>query len=46
MADIFVLLSRKSPEGEWSEPVKLSEDPTRSEQNPILFQPPRKGHCG
>ncbi|UZE31360.1 sialidase family protein [Pseudomonas asplenii] len=41
MADIFVLLSRKSPEGEWSEPVKLSEDPTRSEQNPILFQPPQ-----
>ncbi|MHA6197567.1 sialidase family protein [Pseudomonas wadenswilerensis] len=40
MADIFVLLSRKSPEGEWSEPVKLSEDTSRSEQNPILFQAP------
>ncbi|GFM69416.1 glycosyl hydrolase [Pseudomonas cichorii] len=41
MADIFVLLSRRDPQtGVWSEPQKLSEDATRSEQNPILFQAP------
>lgn len=41
MADIFVLLSRRDPVSEqWSEPQKLSQDETRSEQNPILFQAP------
>ncbi|KEZ66895.1 glycosyl hydrolase, partial [Pseudomonas amygdali pv. tabaci str. ATCC 11528] len=41
MADIFVLLSRRDPAtGVWSEPQKMSEDATRSEQNPILFQAP------
>lgn len=40
MADIFVLLSRRAPGGDWSEPEKLSQDDTRSEQNPILFQAP------
>ncbi|MFJ4145636.1 exo-alpha-sialidase [Pseudomonas sp. NPDC089734] len=41
MADIFVLLSRRDPQtGVWSEPEKMSEDTTRSEQNPILFQAP------
>lgn len=41
MADIFVLLSRRDPQtGVWSEPQKLSQDDTRSEQNPILFQAP------
>ncbi|WP_288492902.1 exo-alpha-sialidase [uncultured Pseudomonas sp.] len=40
-ADISVLLSRRDPiTGTWSEPVQLSDDPTRSEQNPILFQAP------
>lgn len=40
-ADISVLLSRRDPKtGIWSEPVQLSDDPTRSEQNPILFQAP------
>ncbi|MCI8211573.1 glycosyl hydrolase [Pseudomonas sp. S25] len=42
MADIFVLLSRRDPQtGVWSEPEKLSQDDTRSEQNPILFQAPQ-----
>lgn len=41
MADIFVLLSRRDPQtGEWSEPEKMSDDASRSEQNPILFQAP------
>ncbi|ARA80402.1 MULTISPECIES: sialidase family protein [Pseudomonas syringae group] len=41
MADIFVLLSRRDPAtGVWSEPQKMSEDSSRSEQNPILFQAP------
>ncbi|QXW43503.1 sialidase family protein [Pseudomonas amygdali] len=41
MADIFVLLSRRDPAtGVWSEPQKMSEDASRSEQNPILFQAP------
>lgn len=40
-ADISVLLSRRDPvSGIWSDPVQLSDDPTRSEQNPILFQAP------
>ncbi|WNW10253.1 exo-alpha-sialidase [Pseudomonas sp. DTU_2021_1001937_2_SI_NGA_ILE_001] len=41
MADIFVLLSRRDPQsGVWSEPQKMSDDASRSEQNPILFQAP------
>lgn len=41
MADIFVLLSRRDPlTGVWSEAEQLSDDPARSEQNPILFQAP------
>ena len=41
MADISIFLSRlKRGEAEWSVPVKLSEDPTTSEQNPVLFQAP------
>ncbi|MFC0337954.1 Predicted neuraminidase (sialidase) [Kushneria avicenniae] len=36
--DISIYLSRLAPGGEhWSEPEKVSDDPTRSEQNPILF---------
>src|SRR4051795_5205043 len=34
--DISVWFSRLRG-GRWSEPVKLSDDPARSEQNPILF---------
>jgi len=38
MADISIYLSRlKTGETEWSLPVKLSEDPSKSEQNPVLF---------
>jgi len=41
MADISVYLSRLPAGGSaWSEPAKLSEDPTRSEQNPVLFPAP------
>src|SRR4051794_16396718 len=39
--DISVYFSRLSAGGDrWSEPVRLSDDPTRSEQNPILFPAP------
>lgn len=39
--DISVWFSRlRRGEQSWSEPVKLSDDPTRSEQNPILFPAP------
>ena len=38
--DISVYLSRFiRGEGRWMEPVKISMDSTRSEQNPVLFQP-------
>ncbi|MDF3281340.1 exo-alpha-sialidase [Gordonia sp. N1V] len=37
VADISVWLSRRGADAdEWSAPVQLSDDPTRSEQNPIL----------
>jgi predicted neuraminidase len=39
VADISIWFSR-FVKGEWSAPVKLSEDATRSEQNPILFPAP------
>lgn len=41
IADISIYFSRL-PAGQdcWTEAVKLSEDPTRSEQNPILFPTP------
>ena len=39
--DISVCFSRLPAGGDrWSDPVKLSDDPTRSEQNPILFPAP------
>lgn len=39
--DISIYMSRLNKgESEWSKPVKLSDDPTRSEQNPILFSAP------
>ena len=43
VADISVWFSRKSltrPGATWSEPVALSNDAERSEQNPILFPAP------
>ncbi|ASR49282.1 glycosyl hydrolase [Paenibacillus kribbensis] len=39
--DISIYLSRLNKGAEeWTEPVKLSDDPTRSEQNPVLFSAP------
>lgn len=41
VADISIYFSRLAKGlSRWSIPVKLSEDPTRSEQNPILFPAP------
>ncbi|WP_329445421.1 sialidase family protein [Streptomyces canus] len=41
MADISVWFSRLAPgTTTWTEPVRLSDDPTRSEQNPVLFSMP------
>lgn len=41
IADISVWSSRLSAGSDrWSEAVKLSDDPTRSEQNPVLFLAP------
>jgi predicted neuraminidase len=41
VADISVWFSRlRRGTSEWTEPVQLSDDPTRSEQNPILFPAP------
>ncbi|WP_028207109.1 sialidase family protein [Paraburkholderia nodosa] len=39
--DISVYLARLTRGSDtWSEPVRLSDDPTRSEQNPVLFVAP------
>lgn len=38
--DISAYFSRLSADDTWSEPVRLSEDATRSEQNPLLFVTP------
>jgi predicted neuraminidase len=39
--DISVHFSRLAPgAARWSEPVRLSDDPARSEQNPLLFTAP------
>lgn len=39
--DTCIVLSRMSAQtGEWSEPMVMSDDPERSEQNPVLFQSP------
>ncbi len=39
--DISVWFSRLAPGSDtWSHPVQLSDDPTRSEQNPVLFPAP------
>ncbi|WP_461214647.1 sialidase family protein [Lacticaseibacillus sp. GG6-2] len=39
MGDISVYMSRLS-EGEWSAPVKMSNNPGRSDQNPMFFDAP------
>lgn len=40
-SDISIYLSKLTPgSSSWSQPVRLSSDPNRSEQNPILFQDP------
>jgi predicted neuraminidase len=40
-ADVFIWFSRRpGGTGAWSQPVRLSDDPTRSEQNPVLFPTP------
>jgi len=40
-SDISVYMSRLEPgASQWSAPVQLSDDPQRSEQNPILFPAP------
>ncbi|MFD0666549.1 sialidase family protein [Ramlibacter sp. MAHUQ-53] len=40
-SDICVFMSRLAPGStQWTEPVQLSDDPDRSEQNPILFNAP------
>jgi predicted neuraminidase len=39
--DISIWFSRLTPGSDtWSTPVQLSDDPTRSEQNPVLFPAP------
>ncbi|RAS75368.1 sialidase family protein [Priestia endophytica] len=39
--DIHIYMSRlKKGESSWSRAVKVSDDPTRSEQNPVLFKAP------
>lgn len=41
MSDISIYCSRLSKgANRWSEPTKLSDDPTKSEQNPVLFPAP------
>lgn len=41
VSDISIYLSRLSRGGDtWTKPVKLSDDPARSEQNPLLFEAP------
>ncbi|KAI1248992.1 hypothetical protein MGN70_008599 [Eutypa lata] len=38
--DISVYLSRLIPGASWSKPTRVSSDPSRSEQNPLLFRDP------
>jgi predicted neuraminidase len=41
VGDISIYFSRLRPGSDrWSEPMQLSDDPSRSEQNPILFTTP------
>lgn len=38
-SDISIFLSRLGPDG-WESPTQMSDDPDRSEQNPVLFTDP------
>ncbi|MBW9114313.1 exo-alpha-sialidase [Rhizobium cauense] len=41
MGDISVYMSRLAPGAKvWSQPEKMSDDPTKSEQNPLIFSAP------
>ncbi len=41
MGDISIYMSRLRPgSGRWSQPEKMSDDPQKSEQNPLLFTAP------
>lgn len=41
MGDISIYMSRLAPGADrWSEPEKMSDDPARSEQNPLIFNAP------
>ncbi|AHG48692.1 glycosyl hydrolase (plasmid) [Rhizobium leguminosarum bv. trifolii CB782] len=41
MGDISIYMSRLAPDAErWSEPEKMSNDPQKSEQNPLIFNAP------
>ncbi|MDR9771727.1 exo-alpha-sialidase [Rhizobium hidalgonense] len=41
MGDISIYMSRLAPDAErWSEPEKMSDDPQKSEQNPLIFNAP------
>ncbi|WP_064696728.1 sialidase family protein [Rhizobium aegyptiacum] len=41
MGDISIYMSRLAPgSGRWSEPEKMSDDPEKSEQNPLIFNAP------
>ncbi|MBB2695790.1 UNVERIFIED_ORG: putative neuraminidase [Rhizobium esperanzae] len=41
MGDISIYMSRLPPGSErWSEPEKMSDDPEKSEQNPLIFNAP------
>ncbi|GAA4872332.1 sialidase family protein [Saccharopolyspora cebuensis] len=40
LSDINVWFARLDDRGRWSEPVQVSADPERSEQNPVLFPTP------
>jgi predicted neuraminidase len=41
MGDISIYMSRLTPGADrWSEPEKMSDDPAKSEQNPLIFNAP------
>lgn len=40
LADINIWFARLAPDGQWSAPIRVSDDPRRSEQNPVLFVTP------
>ncbi|PRX47033.1 putative neuraminidase [Prauserella shujinwangii] len=37
LSDIAIWFSRRAPDGSWTPPVQVSDDPARSEQNPVPF---------